>query len=106
MNYPATYTRFDERGNPFDQKIAKVTEVSLKGVRLQSSFRVEPGEMLDVTLALGDKLVSFKGKTIHARLSEEHAFEVGISIREIEDDQRATLIRFLAGIPNLVGNSQ
>jgi hypothetical protein len=104
MNYPATYTRYDKWGNPCDQKIAKVADVNLKGVRLQSSFRVEPGEILDVTLALGDNLVSFKGKTIHARLSEEHDYELGVSIEDIDDEQRATLIRFLAQIPNLAGN--
>ena len=106
MNYPATYTRFDKQGNPYDQKIAKVTDVNLKGVRLQSSFRVEAGEILDVTLALGDKLVSFKGKTLHARLTEQHDYELGVSIEEIKDEQRAALIRFLCQIPNLVGNCQ
>ena len=94
MNYQTTYTRYDNWGNPCDQRIAKVVQVSLKGVRLQSSFRGEPGEMLDVTLALGDNLVSFKGRAIHARLSEEQGFELGISIEDIEDEQRATLIRF------------
>jgi len=94
MNYPATYALFDKQGNPCDQKIAKVEDVNLKGVRLQSSFRVEPGEILDVTLALGDNLVSFRGKVIHARLSEEHDYELGVSIEDIGDDQRATLILF------------
>jgi len=104
INYPATYTRYDKWGSPCDQKIAKVTDVSLRGVSLQSSFRVEPGEILDVTLALGDKLVSFTGKAVHARLSEEHGFDLGVSVEDIEDEQRATLTRFLCQLPNLVGD--
>ena len=61
----------------------------------------QPGEVLDVTLTLGDNLGSFKAKAIHARLSEEHSFEAGLSIEHIEDDQRKMLIRFLSQIPHL-----
>ena len=104
MNYPATYTRYDRWGNPCDQKIVKVADVNLEGVRLQSSFRLEPQDILDVTLALGENLISFRGKVIHSRLSKEHDYELGVSIEDIDDEQRATLIRFLSQIPNLAGN--
>jgi hypothetical protein len=98
INYPATYTGFDERRNPCDSRIVKVTEVSLIGVRLQSSSPIESGEILDITLALEDNLVSFRGKLIHATPFGEDAFHLGISIDCIEDEQRVTLIRFFSRI--------
>ena len=101
MNWPAIYVRFDERGNPCDQRICKVKDLSLKGVRLQSTSPIDSGEVLDVTLGLGDKMVSFKGKVVHTRLSEEHYFEFGVSIDAIEDKQRKILIWFLSRIANL-----
>lgn len=95
MIYPVIYTRYDKKGRAWDQKISRLLNVSLGGVRLQSSFPVDPGEMLDITMALGDNLVSFKGKVIHVTPSEDEGFELGISIEEIEDRDRVALIRFL-----------
>jgi hypothetical protein len=65
---------------------------------LQSSSPVESGEMLDITLALGDNLVTFKGRVIHVKLSEDQGFDLGISIEDIEDQQRIRLIRFMSWI--------
>jgi len=51
---PAVYTRFDNKGRACDQKPSKSMNVSSGGVRLKSSFPVESGEMLDISMALGN----------------------------------------------------
>jgi hypothetical protein len=58
--YPAVYTRFDEQGRPFEQKPSRSMDVSEKGLRLQSSFPVHPRELLDIAVALRDRVVSFR----------------------------------------------
>lgn len=65
--------------------------VSLKGVRLQSSFPVDSGEVLNITRALGDNLITFKGKAIYVTPSEGQGFELGISIEDIENQDRIAL---------------
>ncbi len=69
--------------------------VSQGGVRLQSSFLVSSGEVLDITMALGENLVTFKGKVIHVAPSEDEGFELGISIKDIENGDKNTLARFI-----------
>lgn len=93
--YPAIYTRFDNRGRACDQKICRSMNVSQRGVRLQSSFPVDSGEELDVTIALGGDLVAFKGKVAYVASSKVEGFEFGISIEDIDDQDRIALTRFI-----------
>ncbi len=95
MDYPAIYTRFDNQGRECDQKISRSMDVSLGGVRLQSSFLVDSGEVLDITMALGENLVTFKGKVIYVTPSKDQGLELGISIEDIEVQDRVTLTRFI-----------
>jgi integration host factor subunit beta len=93
--YPTIYTRFDNKGRPCDQKICRSMNVSQGGVRLQSSFPVDSGEVLDITIALGGNLVAFKGKVVYVASSEDQGFEFGISIEDIDDQDRVALTRFI-----------
>lgn len=99
--YPAIYTRFDNKGRAYDQKICQSMNVSLGGVRLQSSFPVDSGEMLDITVALGEDLVAFKGKVVYVSGSEDQGFELGISIQDIDNQDRIALTRFIYYSPGL-----
>jgi len=93
--YPAIYTRFDNKGRACDQKVSRSKNVSLGGVRLQSSFLVNSGEVLDITIALGEDLVAFKGKVVYVTPSEDQGFEFGIAIEDIEHKDRIALTRFI-----------
>jgi integration host factor subunit beta len=93
--YPAIYTRFDNKGRACEQKISRSMNVSQGGVRLQSNFPVDSGEVLAVTLALGGNLVAFKGKVVYVTSTEDQGFEFGISIEDIENQDRVTLTRFI-----------
>jgi hypothetical protein len=95
MDYPALYTRFDNQGRACDQKISHSMNVSLGGVKLQSSFPVDSGETLDISMALGENLVTFKGKVAYVSGSEDQGFELGISIEDIEDQDKISLTRFI-----------
>ena len=95
MDYPALYTRFDTQGRACDQKISHSMNVSLGGVKLQSSFPVDSGETLDISMALGENLITFKGKVTYVRGSEDQGFEMGISIEDIADEDRIALRRFI-----------
>jgi hypothetical protein len=94
MDYPVLYTRFDNQGRACDQKISRSMNVSLGGVRLHSSFSVDFGEVLDITMALGENLVTFKGKVVYTTGSEDRGFEMGISIEDIENQDKIALTRF------------
>ena len=95
VNCPVNYARFDTRENPSDQIPSRSIDLSSKGVRLKSGFRVELGQMLKITINLGDNLVTFKGKVVHVNPSVDEGFEMGISFEEMEDQNRIALTRFL-----------
>lgn len=94
MIYPAIYTRFDKEGRPFDEKPSRSMNVSLGGIRLQSSFPVHPRETLDIAVALGNSLVSYKGEVIYVIHAQDQRFELGISIKKIRNGDRMILNRF------------
>jgi hypothetical protein len=96
--YPAIYTRFDTQGVEWDQKPSRCTNVSLEGVGLETGFLLDPGEMLDMTIALEDHLVTFMGEVIYVIPSQDRNIESGISIKEIEGPERENLCRFIQGI--------
>lgn len=95
MDYPALYTRFDTQGRAYDQKTSRSMNVSLGGVRLQTSFPVSQGEVLDISIALGDNLVAFRGKVIYVTSPRNQSFELGVSITDMEPQDKITLTRFI-----------
>lgn len=92
---PVVYTQFDNQGRACEGKRSKTMNISSGGVKLKSSFSVESGELLEITMALGPKMVTFKGKVIYATPSDDQGFEFGISIEEIENQDRIALARFV-----------
>lgn len=95
MMYPALYTRVDEKGNAYDQKMSRSMNVSLGGVKLQSNYSVDSGEVLDISMALRENLINFQGKVVYVRGSEDRGFELGISIEDIADEDKIALRRFI-----------
>jgi hypothetical protein len=92
--YPAIYTRIDNEGRAYDEKPSRSMDLSMGGVRLQSSFPVNPKELLDIAVALADSLVTFKGEVVYVKHSRDRGFEMGVSIREIKNLDRIALDRF------------
>ena len=97
MMYPAVYTRFDNQGRACDQRMSRSMDMSQGGVRLHSGFSVDSGEALDISMALKEDLVSFKGKVVYVKSTEKEDYEFGICIEDIGDEDRITLTRFLEG---------
>ena len=95
LSSSATYTRFDSKGRAYDPKPLKSMDLSSGGVKLRSDFPVESGETLEITIALGPNMVNFKGKVVYVAPSEDQGFELGISIVEIENQDRVALTRFV-----------
>ena len=70
-------------------------DISSGGVRLRSDLPVDSGEKLEITIALGASMVTFKGRVVYAAPSEDEGFELGISIEEIANPDRIALTKFV-----------
>ena len=95
MVYPTIYTRVDKQGEPRDQKPARSLNISVGGMRVETSFHVRRNELLEISVALADNLVTFMGRVIHVSLSKNQEYELGISIEDIENEQRIALNRLV-----------
>ena len=95
MIYPALYTRYDDQGRAYDRKMSRSMNVSLGGVKLQSSYPVDSGEVLNISMALRENLINFKGKVVYVTGSEDQGFELGISIEDIAGQDKIALTRFI-----------
>jgi hypothetical protein len=91
--YPALYTRFDREGRPFDEKPSRSMNVSSGGMRLQSSFPVQPKETLEIAMAMEDRLVNFKGEVVYVIRAQDQTFELGVSFVHVESRDGLALSR-------------
>jgi hypothetical protein len=105
-DYPATYARFDEDGRPWDTKESRSINLSLGGVRLRSSSPVNAKELLYISVLLKGKPVSFRGEVVYVIYCPNRGYEVGISIREIKNQDRMALARFESRQPYLTSDSR
>lgn len=92
---PCSYARFDDQGKPCDQRPSRSINLCSEGVKLQSSFAVDSGEMLKITMALGDNLVTFRGKVIYVNRLKDQDFQFGISIKDIGKMDKIALTRYI-----------
>jgi hypothetical protein len=108
--HPVIYARFDDQGRPFEEKPSKSINISLGGVRLESGLAVDSGEILEITVALPDRLVTMLGKVVYVTQSEDQVFEFGISTQRIEYESMTPLVHYLQRIltsgPIRIGPSQ
>jgi len=71
MVSPVFYTQIDNKGRACGEIPCKSMDIRSRGAKLKSSFPVGSGEMLEITMSLGPNMVTFRGKVIHATLSED-----------------------------------
>jgi len=93
----AMYTRFDKMGRPADQKPCRTVNLSLGGVKLQTGFPVNPGEVLDVSMVLGENSITFKGTVIYVNPSRDEDFEEKLRPRT----ESPSVSSFITSIPIL-----
>jgi len=69
--------------------------VSPGGVRVESSFPTWVSEVLELSIAFRDKLITFMGKVTNVTFSPNEDFEIGVSVEKIHRKDRMILTRFI-----------
>lgn len=95
MFCPAVCTRFDNGGRTCELVPSTAMDISSRGVKLKYGFIVTPGEILEITMALGPNMVTFRGRVVHMKPAEDQSFELGTRIEEIQNQDRIALTRFV-----------
>jgi len=92
---PASCIRFDKKGWVRKFVTTRSMDIGSGGVRLKSSFPVDLREMLQVTIAFRPRMLTFRGEVVHVTVSEDENLEFGVRIKEINDQDRIALTKFI-----------
>ena len=92
---PTSYIRFDDKGWVRQLATSRSMDVSSGGVRLRSSYPVDPREVLEITMAFRQRMLTFRGEVVHVTDSKDESLEFGVRIKEIRDEDRIALARFV-----------
>jgi hypothetical protein len=90
--------RFDSEGRPFDEKPSNSVNISLGGVRLGSRYPIECEEIVEITIAIEENLVTMLGTVVHVARSKDQGFEFGVSARRIDHENMIPLLKYLRRI--------
>lgn len=80
-----SYIRFDEEGRQCEEEKVKAVDLSPEGLRIQAYSPIPASEVLDLTVAIREKLFNARGKVIRCEPSDDGKFNVGIAFLEVDE---------------------
>lgn len=94
----ASYIRFDEEGRQCEEEKVKTVDISQDGLRIQTYSTIPVNEVLDLTVAIQEKLFNARGKVIRCEPSSDGKFTVGITFLGVDEDNFHILYDYFQGI--------
>ena len=89
-----SFIHYDAGDAPSDTGMGKTLDISRGGVTIQAyrSFPVNTG--LELTIAMGEKLVKVRGRVVHSREVDKELYDIGVCFTEIDESDREALAAF------------
>ncbi len=80
-----------------DCGIGRTLNVSEAGILLETHFPIEPDQVLDLTIALGDDILEIKGKVVYSRKESTGKYQNGVKFTESDKTTIPVLASFVKG---------
>ena len=90
-----SYVCIDENGNEIEQGMGKTIDISLGGILLETSVRIESKYILLATIDLKGNLIEIRGKVSYSRKIEFGEFLNGIQFLETLERQIKIIAEFI-----------
>jgi len=90
-----SYVCIDENGNEIEQGMGKTIDISLGGILLETSVRIESKYILIATIDLKGNLIEIRGKVAYSRKIEFGEFLNGIQFLETLERQIKIIAEFI-----------
>ena len=81
----ASYIRLDVEGRQCEEEKVRTLDLSPDGLRIQTYSPISASEVLDLTVAIREKLFNARGKVIRCEPSTDGKFNVGITFLEVDE---------------------
>ena len=88
------YLVLDEEGNPGTYSMGRTIDVSVDGLKLETTTALKTDTRLLITLGIEDDLVDLEGRTTHAH-PQDGRFISGITFLKISKDDRRVLAKYV-----------
>ena len=82
----ASYIRFDEEGRQCEEEKVKTLDISPDGLGIQTYSTISVNEVLDLSVAIREKLFNARGKVIRCESSASGKFNVGIAFLDVDEN--------------------
>ena len=90
-----SYVCIDETGNEIEQGMGKTIDISIGGILLETSVRIESKYILLATIDLKGNLIEIRGKVAYSRKIESGEFLNGIQFLETPERQIKIIAEFI-----------
>ncbi len=90
--YLLDYVVLDDDGNPGIHSMGRTLDVSIDGLKLETTNPLQPGTRLLITVGIEDDLVDLEGRTTHAH-SHEDRYLSGLNFLKISKEGRRVFAR-------------
>ena len=87
------YIVLDEEGNPGTYSMGRTIDVSIDGLKLETTTQLKPNTRLLITVGIEDDLVDLEGRTTHA-LPHNGRYVNGITFLKISKDGRRVFTKY------------
>ena len=94
----ASYIRFDEEGRQCEEEKVRTVDISPDGLRIQTYSTISLNEVLDLTVAIREKLFNARGKVIRCEPSAGGKFNVGIAFLDLDENNLRILYDYFQEI--------
>ncbi len=94
-SFNLSYVCVDESGEVINEGMGRTLNVSESGILLETYFPTESGQLLELTIALDEKLIDIKGKVAHHRKGKSRSFEAGIEFVDLTEDKLTDIKRYI-----------
>jgi hypothetical protein len=88
------YLILDEEGNPGTYSMGRTIDVSLDGIKLETTIPLTTNTRLLITLGIEDDLVDLEGRTTHA-LPLDGRYISGVTFLKISKNGRRVLAKYV-----------
>lgn len=93
-----SYTQLDEGQNTLDMGICKSLKLSLGGITIETHRSFPVNALLELVIAMEERLVRLKGRVVHAREARKGKHEVGVCFTEVQEKDLIQINRFFEKI--------
>jgi len=73
-------------------------DISLEGVKIETGREIRPGDLLDLTLLVGESMVKAKGRVVYVEELLDGMYQAGVVFQDISPQARAALLSYLSDI--------